>query len=188
MPSSKWGGSICGRPACTASSAARRHASFTVSEKGGKGCWDMNAPGSLPAVLSGKSSQVAASIPKEVRTVYAPNTHSFHGLATISTLNSVAWARRNGKQSRTGSAKRCEPRVLQVIPVEQIVGVEGNQASIGMHDVNAGFLDGAHVEGVGVQKLHDQHAEDIFVGQTAGSHDFRQAAQEFAQRLRSRLR
>src|SRR5260370_29646581 len=60
MPSSKWGGSICGRPACTASSAARRHASFTVSEKGGKDCWAMNAPGSLPAVLSGKSSQVAA--------------------------------------------------------------------------------------------------------------------------------
>jgi len=24
--------------------------SFTVSEKGGKGCWDMNAPGSLSAV------------------------------------------------------------------------------------------------------------------------------------------
>lgn len=33
-----------------------------------------------------------------------------------------------------------------------------------MNDVNAGFLDGANVERVGVKKLDDEHAENIFVG------------------------
>jgi len=53
------------------SSAARRHASFTVSEKGGKGCWDMNAPGSLLPVSIGGNPQVTASIPKGMCTIHA---------------------------------------------------------------------------------------------------------------------
>ncbi len=80
-----------------------------------------------------------------------------------------------------------QPGALEIVAVKQIVGVEGNQAAVGMDDVDAGFLDRADVEGVGVQKLHDQHAKNIFVGQVAGSGDFRQAAQKFAQRYRRRI-
>jgi hypothetical protein len=47
-------------------------------------------------------------------------------------------------------ARKGEARTLVIIPIEKIVGVERDETSIGMHDVNAGFLDRARVEGIGV--------------------------------------
>ena len=35
-----------------------------------------------------------------------------------------------------------------------------------MDDVDAGFFDAADVEGVGVDELHDDYAEDVFVGES----------------------
>jgi hypothetical protein len=38
-----------------------------------------------------------------------------------------------------------------------------------MDDVDAGLLDGANVEDVGIQEMNHQHAKDIFVIQSAGA-------------------
>ena len=37
-----------------------------------------------------------------------------------------------------------------------------------MDDVDAGFLDAADIEGVGVDELHDDDAENVFVGEGRG--------------------
>jgi len=52
---------------------------------------------------------------------------------------------------------------LQIVAIKHVVGVEGDQASIGMDDMDAGFLRGAHVEGMRVNELHDEHAKNILV-------------------------
>src|SRR5712691_12414106 len=83
-------------------------------------------------------------------------------------------------RKRSG-AKGREARGLEGIAVEEVVGVEGNQAAIGVHDVDAGFFHGAHVEGVRVEELHDEHAKDIFVAKARGSGNARQAAEQIAQ-------
>src|SRR5882724_8086167 len=57
-----------------------------------------------------------------------------------------------------------------------------------MDDVNAGFLDATNVKSVRVDKLDDQHSENIFVAEFGGRSDFRQAAKEFTQRVRAGLR
>ena len=44
--------------------------------------------------------------------------------------------------------------MFQVIAVEEVVGVEGDEAAAGVDDVDAGFFDAADVEGVGVDELH----------------------------------
>src|SRR5438445_4213189 len=89
----------------------------------------------------------------------------------------------DGRHKRAGrlSLQRCEARAFQVVAIKQIVRIERNQASVGMHDVDAGFLYGAHIECVGIQKLHNEHTENIFVGQLTGRRDFWQTAQKFAQ-------
>src|SRR5271166_3478505 len=58
-----------------------------------------------------------------------------------------------------------ETCLFQVVAVEKVVGVEGDEAAIGVNDVDAGFLDAADVEGVGVNELHDDDAEDVVVGE-----------------------
>ena len=58
--------------------------------------------------------------------------------------------------------------MFQMVAVEEVVGVEGDEAAVGMDDVDAGFLDAADVEGVGVDELHDDDAEDVFVGEGRG--------------------
>ena len=65
-------------------------------------------------------------------------------------------------------AERGQARCFQVVAVEEVVGVEGDQAAVGVDYVDAGFLDAADIEGVGVDELHDDDAEDIFVGQGGG--------------------
>ena len=78
-------------------------------------------------------------------------------------------------------AQRRKPRALQIVAIKQIVRIEGNQAAVRVHDVDAGLLHRAHVESVCVEKLHDEHAKNIRIGQIAGRRDFWQTAQEFAQ-------
>jgi hypothetical protein len=55
-----------------------------------------------------------------------------------------------------------------MVAVEEVVGVEGDQASVGVGYVDAGFLYAADVEGVGVYELHDDYSEDVFVGEGGG--------------------
>ena len=65
-------------------------------------------------------------------------------------------------------AQRSEAGLFQMVAVEEVVGVEGDEAAVGMDDVDAGFLDAADVEGVGVDELHDDDAEDVVVGERHG--------------------
>ncbi len=78
-------------------------------------------------------------------------------------------------------AQRGEARLLQVVAVEEVVGVEGDEAAVGMDDVDAGFLDAADVEGVGVDELHDDDAENVFVGDVVGDENFGKATEKFAE-------
>src|SRR4051812_43654013 len=64
------------------------------------------------------------------------------------------------------SSQRAEPRRLELVAVEQVVGVEGNHPPVGMDDVDARLLHRAHVERVGVDELHDQDAEEVLVAET----------------------
>jgi hypothetical protein len=66
--------------------------------------------------------------------------------------------------------------LFQVVAVEEVVGIEGDQASVGMGYVDAGFFDAADVEGMGVYELHDDYAEDVFVGNVFGNEHSWEAA------------
>ena len=50
-----------------------------------------------------------------------------------------------------------------------------------MNDVDAGFLDGANVESVGIEKLDDENAENIPIGKLGRSVDARKAAEQIAE-------
>src|SRR3954452_16698774 len=56
-------------------------------------------------------------------------------------------------------AERAQPRRFQVAPIEEVERVERDQPAVRLHDVDAGLLDGAHVEGVRVGELEVEHAE-----------------------------
>jgi len=61
-------------------------------------------------------------------------------------------------------AQRSEACLLEVVAVEHVVGVEGNQTlTVRVRDVDAGFFDGAQVEGLGIDELHNEDAKEIFV-------------------------
>ncbi len=40
--------------------------------------------------------------------------------------------------------------MFQAVTVEEVVGIEGDEAAIRVDDVDAGFLDAADIEGAGV--------------------------------------
>ena len=62
------------------------------------------------------------------------------------------------------AAKRIQACRFEVIAIEHVVGVERDEAlAVGVGDVDAGLLDGAEVEGLGVDELDDEDAEEIFV-------------------------
>src|SRR5260370_12486821 len=106
------------------------------------------------------------------------------GLSRCSS-NGVRYQGDKGARRRSDLAKGSEARGLEGIAVKEIVGVEGNQAAIGVDDVDAGLFHGAHVESVRVEELHDEDAKDIFVAETRGSGNARQAAEQIAPGRRS---
>ena len=63
--------------------------------------------------------------------------------------------------------------MFQVVAVKEIVGVEGNEAAVGVNDVDASFLNAADIERVGIDELHNDYAEDVFVGDAIRHEDFR---------------
>jgi hypothetical protein len=61
-------------------------------------------------------------------------------------------------------------------------GVEGDEAfAVGVGDVDAGFLDGAEVEAVGVDELDDEDAEEVLVAELFGGEDLGEAAEQLAE-------
>ena len=44
--------------------------------------------------------------------------------------------------------------MFQLVPVKEVIGIEGNEASVRMHDVHARLFDAPHIERVRVNKLH----------------------------------
>src|SRR5262249_35744399 len=86
------------------------------------------------------------------------------------------------------SLQRCQNCPFQVVPVEQAVGIERDQASIGgMHDVYAALLDRPYVEPGGVHELHDDQTKHVFVAEFSGRGDTGQAAQQVVQAARAGL-
>src|SRR4029079_9378543 len=77
--------------------------------------------------------------------------------------------------------QRLQTRLLQIVPVKQVVGIEGDQPAVRMDDVHSGLLDRAHVEVVGIHELHDDHPEDVVVADRAGRVGPGQAAEQVAQ-------
>src|SRR5580698_5650123 len=76
--------------------------------------------------------------------------------------------------------QRVQYGTLQIAAVEHVVRIKRNEPlSIGMGDVNAGFLDAADVETHCIDKLHDDHAEDTAIVDALGRLHLGQAAQEF---------
>ena len=67
-----------------------------------------------------------------------------------------------------------------MVAIEEVVGVERDEAAIGMGDVDAGFFDRTDLEGMGVEELHDEDAENIFIAEIGGSGDARKTTEEFA--------
>ena len=62
-----------------------------------------------------------------------------------------------------------------------------SRCAVGVGDVDAGLLDGAQVEGLGVDELHDEDAEEVGVAERRARH-LREAAEEIVQRGGLRLR
>ncbi len=86
-------------------------------------------------------------------------------------------------------AEGFEAGLFEGVAVEHVVGVEGDEAlGVGVGDVDAGFLDGAEIEGLGVDELDDEDAEEIVVAEALGGEDLGEAAEEFAQGAGLRLR
>ena len=53
-----------------------------------------------------------------------------------------------------------------------------------MSNVDASLTDGAQIEAVRIDKLHDQYPEKVLIRKIAGSQQLREAAQQIAQRGR----
>ena len=81
-----------------------------------------------------------------------------------------------------------EASVLEMVAVEEVVGVKGDKAAIGMDDVDAGFLDGTDIESIGVKKMDDEDAENVFVAEIGWGGDSREATEKFAEGSRAGLR
>src|ERR1022692_2154388 len=79
------------------------------------------------------------------------------------------------------AAERPQHRLFQAVAIEHVVGIEGNQAlPVGMGDVDAGLLDRAYVEGVSVDELHDDHAENILISEASRHVNLGKAAEQLA--------
>src|SRR5215472_5033781 len=84
-----------------------------------------------------------------------------------------------------GGAQRLEPRPFQFVAIKKIVGVKGDQAAIGVDNVDTGLLHRAHVECVSVEKLDDKYSKNILIAQISWCGNTRETAKQIAQRGRA---
>jgi hypothetical protein len=69
-------------------------------------------------------------------------------------------------------AKLIEAGLLEGVAVKHVVGIKRDKTlAVGMSDVNAGFLDTSEIEGLGVDELDDEDAEEVFVAEVFGGED-----------------
>jgi hypothetical protein len=86
-------------------------------------------------------------------------------------------------------AKRPQSSLFQRVAIEHIVSVERDETfTVGVGDVDAGLLDGTEIEGLRVDELNDEDAEEIVVSEVLWREHLREAAEEFAEGVRLRLR
>src|ERR1700743_3174772 len=79
-------------------------------------------------------------------------------------------------------AKRGKTSLFEIVTVEHVVGVEGDEAlAVWVSDVDTGLFDATEVEGLGVNELDDKDAEEVVVAEVFGDEDLREAAEEFAE-------
>src|ERR1700722_19182240 len=91
-------------------------------------------------------------------------------------------ARRGRRNQANWLTQGSQARALQVIAVEEIVSIEGNQAAVWMHDMDTSLLDRPNIKSVGIDELDNEYAKNILIGEISGGSDAGKAAQKFAQR------
>ena len=86
------------------------------------------------------------------------------------------------------SGRRMRLSSSSLVAVKKIErGVEGDDAAVGVGDVDAGFFDAADVHVPGVEELHDDDAEEVVVAEVCRDFEFRQAAEEVLLELLPRM-
>src|SRR5258708_21641812 len=86
-------------------------------------------------------------------------------------------------------AQRLQYGLLQIVAIEKIISVEGdNTAAVGVRDMHAGLLHGSDVEAPGINELHDENPEQVFITQAIGQRDFGQTTEQLPQRRGAGLR
>src|ERR1700722_17030243 len=75
--------------------------------------------------------------------------------------------------------------LLLSIAVKEIESVEGDDSPIGMGNMNAALFHAPHIEIMCVQKLDDQDAKNILIGQGGGCLHERKAAEELPECVRA---
>src|ERR1700733_2815308 len=86
------------------------------------------------------------------------------------------------KRCQSGLAKGSQPRLFQIIPVEEIESVERDKAfCIWMSNVDTSLTDRPQIEGTRIDELYDQHAKQIVVGQIMRREQLRDTAKQVAQ-------
>src|SRR5438046_7478819 len=85
--------------------------------------------------------------------------------------------------SRLGSlSKGLQSRLFEIVAIKEVVSIKRDQPlCIGMDDVHTALLYRAHIEGVGIDELHNEHAEDILITQLHRSADGGHAAKQLTQ-------
>jgi Glu-tRNA(Gln) amidotransferase subunit E-like FAD-binding protein len=69
--------------------------------------------------------------------------------------------------------------LFESVAIKHVVRVEGDESlSVGVGDVDAGLLDGAQVECLGVDELDDENAKEIVVAEVLRSEYLGEAAEE----------
>src|ERR1700749_4134518 len=93
-------------------------------------------------------------------------------------LFSAEWTPfRSPVHGRRGGAKFGEP-LLETVAIEQVERIEWDDRTVRLRDVDAGFFDGAQIERLRVDELHDQNAKDIAITQIARRLHLRQTAEQ----------
>jgi hypothetical protein len=78
-------------------------------------------------------------------------------------------------------AKWAKTGLFQGVAIEHVVCVEGDEAfTVRVGNVDAGLLDRAEIEGLGVDELDDEDAEEIVVSEVLRRENLGEAAEKFA--------
>ena len=91
-------------------------------------------------------------------------------------------------ESGGSGSQRSEASAFEIVAIEEVVGVKRDETAIGVNNMDARSFDGANVESIGIQKMDNEYAENIFVIQLGWSRNTGQATEKLAKAGGTRLR